>query len=300
MAMVPDMSVNHSQSSDLENVRSKHCAQKVLQPHVIQESSVSQLRYEPRLRHCRIRCHIYLSIEKVRSNQIIWCHTRPYRHMRWIMFQLLCETGIQLWPGHHISVAHCDRWHICHWKEPLSGIRHLRMCPAEHGMIHSANPCRHPTVHSRKLGDMASHSSLSSCVLALLTVAHQALTIVSVSTSLGNVQWKRQPLHMLPSALFSPTPRPVFNTSKSERSFFPIQHCRPSWWCLIKPFPERSHHLGHGLPRVLSLMHSQTCHQELLDKLLVSAIRKTTWEMGCPVCCLSCTHKLATKSSSIE
>ena len=46
---------------------------------------------------------------------------------------------------------------------------------------------------------------------------------------------------------FSPTPRLVFNTSKSERSFFPIQHCRSLWWSLIKPFPECSHHLRHGL-----------------------------------------------------
>ena len=126
--------------------------------------------------------------------------------------------------------------------------RHLRMCPAEHGMILSADPCRHPTVHSRKLGDRASHSSLSSCGLALLTVAHQALTIVSVSTSLGNVQWKRQPLH-----------RPVFNTPNSERSFFPVQQYRSSWWSLIKPFPERSHHMEYGLFRVLSLMHPHTC-----------------------------------------
>ena len=111
-----------------------------------------------------------------------------------------------------------------------------------------------------------SHSGLSSCGLALLTVAHQALTIVFVSTSLGNVQWKRQPLHMFPSA-FSPTPRPVFNTSKSERSFFPIQQCRSSWWSLIKPFPERSNHLGHGLSRVLSLVHPHTCHQALLDRV---------------------------------
>ena len=77
----------------------------VLQPHVIQESSVSRLRYEPRLQHCRIRCRIHWSIEKVRSNQITWCHTRPYHHMRWIMFQLLREIGIILWPEHHTSVT---------------------------------------------------------------------------------------------------------------------------------------------------------------------------------------------------
>jgi hypothetical protein len=66
---------------------------------------------------------------------------------------------------------------------------------------------------------------------------------------------------------FSPTPRPVFNTSKSERPFFPIQQCRSSWWSLIKPFPERSHHLGHGLSRVLSLIHPHTCHQALLERV---------------------------------
>ena len=77
----------------------------VLQSHVIQESSVSQPRYEPRLRHCRIRCRIHRSIEKVRYNQIIWRHTRPYHHMQWIMFQLLLEIGILLWTEHHISVA---------------------------------------------------------------------------------------------------------------------------------------------------------------------------------------------------
>ena len=66
---------------------------------------------------------------------------------------------------------------------------------------------------------------------------------------------------------FSPTPRPVFNTSKSERLFFPIQQCRSLWWSLIKPFPECSHHLGHGLSHVPSLMHPHTCHQALLDRV---------------------------------
>ena len=77
----------------------------MLQPHVIQKSSVSQLRYEPRLQHCRIRCRIHRSIEKVRSNRIIWYHTCPYHHMRWIMFQLLHEITILLWPEHDISVT---------------------------------------------------------------------------------------------------------------------------------------------------------------------------------------------------
>jgi len=77
---------------------------------------------------------------------------------------------------------------------------------------------------------------------------------------------------------FSPTPRPVFNTSKSKRSFFPIQQYRSSWWSLIKPFPECSHHLGHGLSCVLSLVHPHTCHQALLDRVTacVSHMENTT------------------------
>ena len=82
---------------------------------------------------------------------------------------------------------------------------------------------------------------------------------------------------------FSPTPRPVLNTSKSERSFFPIQQCRSSWWSLIKPFPERSHHLGHGLSCVLSLVNPHTCHQALLDRVTacVSHTENTTKFCGC-------------------
>jgi len=120
-------------------------------------------------------------------------------------------------------------------------------------------------------------------VVLHLPVAHQSLTIVSVSNSLGNLHWKRQPLHMFPSALLFPTPRPVFNTSKSERSFFPIQQCRSSWWSLFKPLPERSHHLGHGLSRVLSLVHPHTCHQALLDRVTacVSHTENTTKFCGC-------------------
>jgi len=82
---------------------------------------------------------------------------------------------------------------------------------------------------------------------------------------------------------FSPTPWPVFNTSKRERSFFPIQQCRSSWWSLIKLLPERRHHLGHGLSRVLSLMDPHTCHQGLLDRVTacVSHTENTTKFCGC-------------------
>jgi len=82
---------------------------------------------------------------------------------------------------------------------------------------------------------------------------------------------------------FSANPRPVFNTSRSEPSFFPIQQCRSSWWSLIKSFPERSLHLEHGLSRVLSLMHPHTCYQAFLDRVTVcvSHMENTTKFCGC-------------------
>jgi hypothetical protein len=55
----------------------------------------------------------------------------------------------------------------------------------------------------------------------------------------------------------------VAEKSPYTDKFFPIQQCRSSWWNLIKPLPERSHHLGQGLSRVLSLVHPHTCHQAL-------------------------------------
>ena len=89
----------------------------------------------------------------------------------------------------------------------------------------------------------------------------------------------------------SPTPRSVFNISKSERSFFPIQHCCPSWWSLIKPFPERSHQLGHGLSRVLSLTNPHTCHQALLDRVTACVSHKENTTKFCG-CGKSCVHYL--------
>ena len=88
----------------------------------------------------------------------------------------------------------------------------------------------------------------------------------------------------------SPTPRPVFNTSKSERSFFPVQHCRSSWWSLIKSFPEHSHHLGHGLSPVLFFMNAHTSHQALLDRVTacVSHTENTTKFCGCGISRMHC------------
>ena len=141
------------------------------------------------------------------------------------------------------------------------------MCPAEHGMIHDADPCRHPTVHSQKLGDTASHTSLFFMWSRIVDCGTPSSGDCFRVDFTGECSVEAATAACFQARCLSPTPRPVFNTSKSERSFFPIQQCRSSWWSLIKPFPEYSHHLGHGLSRVLSLMHPHTCHQALLDRV---------------------------------
>ena len=157
-------------------------------------------------------------------------------------------------------------------------------------MIHSANPCCHSTVHSQKLGDTASYSSLSSCGLALMTGTPS-------SDSLFHVDFVgERPVVAATAARFqacclSPTLRPVFNISKSKRLFFPIQQCRSSWWSLIKLFPERSHHLGHDLSHVLSLMHPHTCHQALLGRVTACVCHTENTPKFCG-CGISRTHYL--------
>ena len=73
--------------------------------------------------------------------------------------------------------------------------------------------------------------------------------------------------HVSNRAVFLPLRGLSLTLPRANTRFFPIQQCRSSWWSLIKPFPECSHHLGHGLSRVLSLMHLHTCHQALLDRV---------------------------------
>jgi len=109
------------------------------------------------------------------------------------------------------------------------------------------------------------------------TAAHVSKRVVGTFKGSGNCCTCFQ------ARCLSPTPRPVFNTSKSECSFFRIQQCRSSWWSLIRPFPERSHHLEHGLSRVLSLMYPHTCHQAFLDRVTacVSHTESKTKFCGC-------------------
>lgn len=89
------------------------------------------------------------------------CYTCLYHHMWWSMFHLLHEMEINLTRTQFWHM-HCSRWHISHWKKPLHSIWHWGICPPKHGVSHSADPFRHPSLYSWKLGNTATLSSLSS------------------------------------------------------------------------------------------------------------------------------------------
>ena len=163
--MVPDISVNHGQSSGLEGIqndehrKSKAClCPIVLLPHEIHVSPMS----ESRLQHCQTGRCVHGFVEKVRSDQIKWPHTRSYHHTDEGLCCSSClKWGSLLRPEHHISVVltAIDGTFVTeknHWAAPGTRV----MCPTKHDMSHSADPCRHPTVHSRKSGDSAFHVSL--------------------------------------------------------------------------------------------------------------------------------------------
>jgi hypothetical protein len=57
-------------------------------------------------------------------------------------------------------------------------------------MSHRVDPCRHLTVHSWKLGNMASFSRFSSFGLTFFAMALEAVIIVSMLVSFGNNDWK--------------------------------------------------------------------------------------------------------------
>jgi hypothetical protein len=139
----------------------------------------------------------------------------------------------------------------------------LRMCPAERGMIHSADPCRHPTVHSRKFGDTASHLSLFMWSRIVDRGSDDRFRVDFI----GERSVEAATSAPFQAHCLSPTSWPVFNTSKSEHTFFPIQQWRSSCWSLSKPLLERSHHMRHGLSRGFSIMHPHTCHQALLNRV---------------------------------
>ena len=50
--------------------------------------------------------------------------------------------------------------------------------------------------------------------------------------------------HVSNRAVFLPLRGLSLTLPRANTRFFPIQQCRSSWWSLIEPFPERSHHLG--------------------------------------------------------
>jgi len=85
-----------------------------------------------------------------------------------------------------IRTPYFCRSHVHHWKELLSDLQYLGMCPEEH-MSHNADTCRQPTTYSPKSGRYG--LTLKSFFLwyRTLIVAHRSLTIISASNSLRNV-----------------------------------------------------------------------------------------------------------------
>jgi hypothetical protein len=134
-------------------------------------------------------------------------------------------------------------------------------------MIHSADPCRHPTVHWRNFGNTASHPGLSSCDLALLTVAHPSSDDRLRVDFIGD-----RSMEAATAAYVSK--RVVFLSFRG----------------LYLTLPRANAHF------------SQSSSVALRGGALLNRSRNTaiTWDMVCPVCYLSCTHTLATKRSSIE
>ena len=181
------------------------------------------------------------------------------------MFQLLHEIGILLWPEHHISVARTaidgtfvtakNLWEGYGIWECVQESMEWFIAPihvAIQQFIHESWAIR-------------PHMQVFLHVVSHCWPWHTKLwRSFPCRLHWGTFNGSGNLCTCFQARCLSPTPRSVFNISKSERSFSPIQQCRSSWWSLIKPFPERSHHLRHGLSRVLSLMHPHICHQALL------------------------------------
>jgi hypothetical protein len=220
--MVPEMSINHDHSSGLENGLSKRRAQK---------------EWKVRVPHSG-------ASRKVQSDNLT-SYPPISTSMRSIMFQRLRETGILLWPERHISVA----------RTAADGTFVTGM-----NVGNVSDRARHESASDRTFTATASPPSLSSCGLELLTVAHQALMMVSASISLGNVEVKRHPLHVFPRAL---------SFTHSAASFY---HCKSDTLCsqsssalnrvgalLIRSRNAATTRVTVS-PRVLYPKHPHTCH----------------------------------------
>jgi hypothetical protein len=92
------------------------------------ESPVSDARFERRPQNCRRRCRVRGSIEKIRSNQVIWCHPPLTSHAVDYVPATAWHGDSPLALTANFSRAHCGRWYIHHCNLPLSGIR----CESQH------------------------------------------------------------------------------------------------------------------------------------------------------------------------
>jgi len=136
------------------------------------------------------------------------------------------------------------------------------MCPAEHGMIHSAEPCRQPTV------------------------GRYGLTFKSL------FMWSRIVDRGTPSSV----DRFRFDFI-GERSMEAATAALVSKRAVFLPLRGLSLTLPRANPRFSQSSSVAIRGGALLNRSRNAAI---TWDMVCPVCCLSCIHTLAIKRSSIE
>jgi len=129
------------------------------------------------------------------------------------------------------------------------------MCPAEHGMIHSADPCRH------------------------LTVGQYGLTFQSL------YMWSRTADRGTPSS-----------DDRFRVDFIEEHSIEAATAALVSKravfLPLRG--LSLTLPRA-NACFSQSSSVALRGGASLNPPRNAaiTWDMVCPVCCLSCTHTLA-------
>jgi len=130
------------------------------------------------------------------------------------------------------------------------------MCPTEHGIINSADPCRHPTVYSRKLGDAASHSSLFMCS-----------RIVDRGTRSSDDRFRVDFI--------------------GERSMEAATAAQVSKRVVFLPL--------RGLSLTLPRANARFSHSSSVDLRGGSLLNRSrnaaiTWDMVCPLCCLLCIH----------
>lgn len=138
----------------LENVPSNRCAQKERSVFLSHRAAAKWHPYSP---------FFWAAVWATPPTLPNKTHSRVHRNLNAVTCvpSPACSGYSPLIRTPHLFRALCYTRHIHHWKERDAA---LRVCPFELGMSHRSNPCRHPTYHTRKTGDMAALS----CGIAML------------------------------------------------------------------------------------------------------------------------------------